>query len=61
MMDVNNKILQELHKNIFELTNTCFVVFSQPVSFQTKAIITSFGVVAQLWAAVWSLGALIYV
>ena len=48
MMDVNNKILQELHKNIFELTNTCFVVFSQPVSFQTKAIITSFGVVAQL-------------
>lgn len=48
MMDVNNKILQELHKNIFELTHTCFVVFSQPVSFQTKAIITSFGVVAQL-------------
>ena len=48
LMDVNYKILQELHKNLFELTNACFVVFSQPVSFQTKTIITSFGVVAQL-------------
>ena len=48
LMDVNNKILRKLHKNLFELTNACFVVFSQPVSFQTKTIITSFGVVAQL-------------
>lgn len=47
-MNVKNKILQELHKNLFELTNTCFVVLSQPISFQTKTIITSFGVVAQL-------------
>ena len=47
-MNVNNKILQELHRKLFELTSTCFVVFSQPVSFQTKTIITSFGVVAQL-------------